>query len=148
MYINCDVPTEVSEEDFDYLNGLTFNLSERGYLQCGSKEHYLEYLHIIVAKRMGLDTTKLIDHKDRIKLNNQRYNLREATKSQNAANSKLSVLNTSGHKGVIFDKERQKWIAQIKVNYKNIFLGRFEDYEKACKIRDDAVVKYFGEFST
>ena len=33
--------------------------------------------------------------------------------------------NTSGYKGVTWDKNRKRWMAQITYNYKNIHLGRF-----------------------
>jgi hypothetical protein len=33
---------------------------------------------------------------------------------------------SSNHKGVSLDKKRNKWVAQIKIKYKRIFLGRFE----------------------
>lgn len=33
---------------------------------------------------------------------------------------------TSKYKGVSFDKTRGKWIAQIKINYKKFFIGRFD----------------------
>ena len=44
------------------------------------------------------------------------------------------------------DKNRNKWIAQITVNYKNIHLGRYENIEDAIKARKEAEVKYFGEY--
>lgn len=38
---------------------------------------------------------------------------------------------SSQYKGVSFDKSRKKWLAQIKINYKKIFLGRYETEEEA-----------------
>jgi hypothetical protein len=79
-----------------------------------------------------------IDHRDGDPLNNQRENLRKATVSQNNMNTCLASNNTSGVKGVRFDKERQKWIARIVINGKEINLGRFAKKEDAVKARKEA----------
>ena len=55
--------------------------------------------------------------------------------------------NTSGHKGVTFDKSRNKWMAHIKLNGKHKTLGRFVKFEDAVKARKEAEEKYFGEYS-
>lgn len=43
----------------------------------------------------------------------------------------LALNNTSGIKGVCFDKSRNKWVAYRKVNGKSINLGRFATKEEA-----------------
>ena len=88
-----------------------------------------------------------IDHKNHDKMNNRKSNLRRANNSENAMNSELSSANTSGVTGVYHDKKRNKWIASIMFNYKNIHLGRFDKFEDAVKARKDAEEKYFGEWS-
>lgn len=71
-------------------------------------------LHVEIAIRMKLDTINFqVDHKDRDTLNNQRNNLRQATHSQNIVNSKLRSDNTSGHKGISYNKKRGKYSACI-----------------------------------
>ncbi len=88
-----------------------------------------------------------IDHRDRDGLNNQRYNLRRCTKSQNAINSGIWTTNTSGFKGVSFFPGRTKcWRAYIVVNYKQISLGYFQEKEDAAKAYAEAAVEYFREF--
>lgn len=54
--------------------------------------------------------------------------------------------NTSGHKGVIWDKSRNKWSAQINFKGKNYYLGRYDDMSDAIKIRKLAEENIFGEF--
>jgi hypothetical protein len=73
--------------------------------------------------------------------------LREATNSQNGKNLGLSKANTSGFKGVCFDKRTNKWRATIKVNFKSKCLGRFEAIEEAAKAREEAEAKYFKEWN-
>ena len=55
--------------------------------------------------------------------------------------------NKCGIKGVSLDKRNNKYSARIMVNGKNIFLGYFEDKEKAKESRNKAEQKYFGEFA-
>lgn len=76
-----------------------------------------------------------VDHKDGDGLNCQRRNLRCATRPQNQQNRGANRNNTSGHKGVTWDKRRGKWVAQIRHNYKHLFLGYFADPEAANRAR-------------
>ena len=97
---------------------------------------------------MNAQPGQIVDHIDRDKLNCQRANLRFTTKQQNTVNSGMWSNNTSGIKGVYWDKARNKWHAQIKVNQKTIGLGRFDTLELATTVRDNAARHYFGHFAT
>lgn len=55
-----------------------------------------------------------IDHKNRIRHDNAFENLRRATQSQNRANTKTHAKNTSGFRGVTFDKRRGSWNAEVR----------------------------------
>lgn len=117
-----------------------------GYVT-GSNGKYMRIrLHRIIAKRMGLDPDKEVDHIDGNPQNNQRHNLREATSSQNKMNSKLRSTNTSGYKGVCRNTRGDKWQATITVNYKSIHLGLFGSLKEAYKVRCAAEIEYFGEY--
>lgn len=59
---------------------------------------------------------------------------------------KLSKRNKSGIKGVSWDSNRNRWVAQIKFQGKNYNLGRFKKKEDAAKVRKIAEEKIFGEF--
>ena len=50
-------------------------------------------------------------------------------------------------KGYCWNKLRNKWQAQIKINKKCIHLGYFIDKKDAIKARKEAEKKYFGEFA-
>lgn len=54
--------------------------------------------------------------------------------------------NTSGVKGVCWDKSKQKWLAQIRFKGKNHYLGRYNKKEDAVKIRKIAEENLFGNF--
>ena len=59
---------------------------------------------------------------------------------------KLNKNNTSGYKGVHFDKSRNKWIAQIQFQRKTHILGRFDTLAEAIKARKDGEEKYFKPY--
>lgn len=88
-----------------------------------------------------------VDHRDRDRSNNRWSNLRLATQSQNSANGSTRTTNTSGFKGVSWDRTRGLWFAKITVNYKQIALGRFQTPENAHAAYIAAASKYFGEFA-
>jgi hypothetical protein len=70
-------------------------------------------------------------------------NCRWATKSVQARNTrKIISTNTSGYRGVSWDKTKNKWIAQISVNYKNIRLGRYTTALEAAKAYDNYVISH------
>jgi hypothetical protein len=88
-----------------------------------------------------------VDHADGNGLNNQRSNLRVCTRSQNLANQQLAKHNKSGTKGVCWSKENNKWIAQLQLHGKRIYLGRFFDKNEAIKAHKEGMRRYFGEFA-
>ena len=100
---------------------------------------------------MGLGKTdeddRIIDHINRDKLDNRKCNLRISDKTGNNRNVGLQKNNTSGITGVGWNRQMNKWIAQITVNYKTIYLGSFNDKEDAIKCRLMAEKKYFGEYA-
>lgn len=88
-----------------------------------------------------LPKNKTVDHIDRDSLNNQRNNLRACTKSQNAQNVGIRVDNTSGCKGVSWDRNCKKWRVQISINKKQTYLGVFSDKNKANSVFEDTFSK-------
>jgi HNH endonuclease/AP2 domain len=88
-----------------------------------------------------------IDHIDGDPANNRLINLREATCSQNMGNAKRSVRNTSGFKGVTWNKRLKKWQVKIMINRCNHHLGYFTDVELAHAAYCDAAHKRFGAFA-
>lgn len=57
-----------------------------------------------------------------------------------------SKSNKSGVVGVNWDKSRGLWQAGIRFRGKRYNLGRFADFEEACKVRKEAEEKIHGEF--
>lgn len=95
---------------------------------------------------MGANNGQFVDHINGNRLDNRRCNLRFCTIMQNTANAKQYSNNTTGHKGVWWAKNRNKYVAGIGYNNRQIHLGIFENIEDAIATRIEAEKKYFGEF--
>lgn len=76
-----------------------------------------------------------LDHIDRDKSNNRLDNLREASRQCNVRNTGNRSTNTSGVKGVYWDKRDNKWYAQICISGKNKHLGLYENFDDAVMAR-------------
>ena len=87
-----------------------------------------------------------VDHIDCDPLNNRRSNLRLATLAENNRNQRTAKNNTSGYKGVSFDKARGKWRAAIAHDGQRYRLGSFVTVEEAREAYLTASAKLHGEF--
>lgn len=81
----------------------------------------------------GNHSAELIDHIDHKKDNDAWVNLRQASHNQNQYNQKMRVDNTSGVKGVRWEKQAGKWRADIKFQGKSMYLGLFTTLESAAE---------------
>ncbi|MBF0675576.1 HNH endonuclease [Pseudomonas sp.] len=88
-----------------------------------------------------------IDHIDGDPSNNAFSNLRLATLSQNSANSRTNSANTSGVKGVTFDRQCGKWRAVIRAGGKAVFDKSFSSLEEARVAIEKAREEIHGEFA-
>jgi hypothetical protein len=76
-----------------------------------------------------------IDHINRNRLDNRIENLREVSRQCNLRNIGLAINNTSKVKGIGFCKSRGQWRSYVKLNQRNIYLGRFSDFIEAVAHR-------------
>lgn len=106
---------------------------------------YLTHRLIYIWWNGQLDDSEEIDHKDNSILHNRIENLRKATRKQNCLNTRISCRNTSGVKGVSWDKNRKKWQVQVVVNGKKSS-GRFESIEAAEAFAKSTRERIHGEF--
>lgn len=72
-------------------------------------------------------------------------NCRWTTQSIQCQNQGIKSNNLSGIKGVSWDKSRNKWVARITLQYKQIHIGYFESIQDAEIARIDAELKYWGQ---
>jgi len=87
-----------------------------------------------------------LDHINRAPGDDRIVNLRLATQAENLRNTSIRSDNTSGQRGVSWG--HGKWVAEIQVNRKRIYLGRFAELDQAKAAYEAASHLHFGEFAT
>lgn len=116
----------------------------RGAISPDGKRQAL-YLHReILGLEINDGTT--VDHIDGNPAHNCKSNLRICTQQQNSMNREKGRDNTSGFKGVSWNRYHSRWASNIKANGRRIFLGYFDDKVDAHKAYCVASEKYHGEF--
>jgi len=133
--------SKIDLDKVELIEGIKWALDKDGY-SVTSIDGVRTCMHRLI---MNAPRHLFVDHINHDTMDNRVSNLRICTHQENSRNKK-KVKNESGHTGVILDKRRNKWQARIKVDYKHIFLGYFDDIEDAIKARKEAEIKYFGEF--
>lgn len=83
-----------------------------------------------------------IDHINHIRDDNRIENLRLVTRQENCKNVSMSKSNRSGVVGVSWCKRTSKWLASIRVDKREKFLGRHERKDDAISARKVAETEY------
>jgi hypothetical protein len=134
--------TLVDDDVYKYLNHWKWRY-DKGGVKSIIKKHHVSMHRLVLRAIKGQE----VDHINGNPLDNRRSNLRFCTTSQNHANLKKQSNNTSGFKGVVWCKDKNKWKAQITCQHRHFFLGYFNSPEKAAIAYDKKALKLFGEFS-
>lgn len=87
---------------------------------------------------------RCVDHINNDRLDNRITNLRYATDNENQHNRVLNKNNSSGIKGVYFNKQTKKWQAQISIDGIRIHMGCFDNIEEATQARIERANEAFG----
>ena len=110
--MSCGRPSVLNGQKVGCPNG-------SGYLtMVHNKRKY--YLHQLVFLMHYGYIPANIDHIDGIGTNNKIENLRPASVFENMCNTKINTANTSGFKGVHFNKQKRKWQAKLLVRKQQI----------------------------
>lgn len=94
-----------------------------------NKQYY--YVHRLIYLYHHGFLPEEVDHIDTDKNNNNITNLRKSTHQQNNWNQPLRKTNTTGHKGVSFNKKRNKYECYCCVDGKRYKLGYFDNLSDA-----------------
>lgn len=98
------------------------------------------YLHRWI---LGISESKtVVDHINHDTLNNTRENLNIVTQAENVQNRRKQRNNTSGHPGVIWAKNQNKWSVTINDNGVQKYVGVYEDLGDAVKARKLAEIQF------
>ena len=140
----------VDDEDFEWLNQWKWQASKTRnkfyVIRAGSKHIPRVLMHrLILGLKKGDGIVS--DHKDDNGLNNQRYNLRKCTNSQNHQNQAPTGLGTSKYKGVSHCSNCNGWQVHIKHNGKSVWLGNYKNEIEAARVYDKKAKEIFGEFA-
>ena len=72
--------------------------------------------------------------------------LEEDTRVTSLLSQKMKSNNTSGKRGVCWDKSKNKWVARIGFKKKDFYLGSSKDFKTACRMRDEAEEHLYRDF--
>lgn len=124
----------------------------------GSYHKHIGYIIVSIKKKpylahrlawfytYGTWPEKNIDHVNGVRTDNRIDNLRVACQSQNMMNRPAQANNTSGFKGVSWNKFAGKWHAACAVKGKHYHLGYFTEKEAASDAYTLFAKEHFGEF--
>ena len=139
-------------EDYDKIKDHCWYIDNDGYARTNiileNKQRTMWLMHSLIMETID-DPFHMPDHihGKESRNDNRKSNLRIANKTQNNINQPIRKDNTSGVKGVDWDKQYKKWKVRIQVNHKRILVGRFENFEDAVNARKKAEEKYHGDWS-
>lgn len=141
---------------FKYANGELISLltnevvgflDRKGYVVLSIKSKTHKVHRIIYEMHFGeIPKGMQVDHIDGNKSNNLVNNLRLATNQQNNFNKAKYRNNTSGFKGVYYEKKNGKWRAQTNYSGVKKHLGYFDTAEEASIMYNIEAKKREGEY--
>jgi hypothetical protein len=115
-------------------------ITKDGYLSAAFTVNYkktCKKVHRIVAESfLGKYDSMCVNHIDGNKLNNYINNLEWVSTRENCVHRSSMKKKSSKYPNITWDKDRNKWRAQIYIDGKQVYIGIFNDeqiaYEKLC----------------
>lgn len=127
-----------NHKSYSYYGKKGITVCERWHIS----KNFIEDMYSTYENGLTLDRK---DNKGNYDLSNCRW----VTKSVQTRNTiRIRKNNTSGYRGVTYLKANNKWLSQIKINSKNIYLGSFDTSKKAGEAYDYYVINNKLEHTT
>ncbi len=130
----------VDDEDYASLSKYKWSVSSLSWSSpnCRYARRFVVRKSIFMHRQIiGALDGQETDHVNRNGLDNQRRNLRIATRSQNGFNRGMQSNNTSGETGIVWHRRNKKWQAQAMIDRKMHYLGQFESITDAIRARHE-----------
>ena len=106
---------------------------------------YGKSVHRLVCERF-LEKVKdkpFVDHIDRNRLNNNLSNLKWVNSRENSINRGISNRNTSGVKGIYYNKIANRWVCSYSPEANKEKIKHFKNKEDAINFRKEMEKKYY-----
>lgn len=134
------ISTLIDKDDWERIDKLFWNAYyskyTKSYYFINSGDGKQIRLHNFIMKHTPTEIT--IDHISRDTHDNRKFNLRKADKSTQCKNQRIRRDNTSGVKGVAFNKQRNQWVAYWRENKKtkskSFSLKKYGDEAKSLAV--------------
>jgi hypothetical protein len=136
----------VDDEDYELLSRYKWqaHMNRSAYRPMGNVNGKMVRMsRFIMQAPKGIE----VDHINGNSLDNRRCNLRLATRSQNAANSRRHKDNAGRYKGVYKQTRNDTYIARVYYQGRYIHLGTYSTDEEAARAYDDKAREVFGEYA-
>ena len=147
---------KVSPEDFEWLNRWKWQAwfakctrtfyAVRGQWNPAKKNMDAIRMHRVILECVEGDR-KQVDHANGDTLDNRRSNIRVATHAENQMNKGRPRNNTSGVKGVSWDKNVGKWRVRVQSNGESLNVGFFSSLDDAKEARRTAAEDLHGKYA-
>lgn len=126
-------------------------MNNHGYwevaVRCSGSHRLFQAHRVVWLLAHGRWPKEDIDHINTNKADNRISNLREASRGENLRNARISTRNSSGVKGVSFDKRSEKWLAIVMCDGKTARLGLYDSIADAERAVRFAREQLHGEFA-
>lgn len=128
------------------VGGVAGHLDNKGYVQVQVDGKKL-WAHRVVFAMVNGFWPEQVDHANGIGTDNRPENLRAATCAENSRNYRKPVTNTSGVKGVHWDRNRGRWRAYCRAGGRKHNLGSFVDLDAAASAVRAFREQHHGDFA-
>lgn len=139
--------TLVDDSDYDWLNQWKWYAAKRNNIFYAGRNEGGIHMHMHREILRLTVPSFFADHEDGNGLNNQRSNLRIATRRENNCNRKSRKNSTSKYLGVCWHKQNKSWNAKIRKNGVVKSLGYFKNEIDAAMVYNISAKELHGEFA-
>lgn len=142
----------VDDEDYEWLMQWKWHIirgRRKIYAVRKTKDKKSIFMHRAVFERHGIEIPEgmEIDHRNGDGLDNEKNNLRVASRQQNQMNKNGNKNSSSKYKGVSWNTRNKRWHSSIKIKGEKTYLGCLKDEKEAALAYNKAAIIHFGEFA-